>query len=79
MDEDTEYTVKKYASYIPVSEDMLMDCGVLPDTRTFPKTDRHWPLHMRIKWRVSQTVTNVRLWLAEKIAGTKCWDDHDDW
>jgi hypothetical protein len=55
--------VDKYATYIPVSNEQLMDCGIIPDTR--PKPSK-W---QTFKWRVRELPWRARVRLASWIVG----------
>lgn len=61
-------SVRKYGSYLPVSDELLMDHGVIPDTRvpmpTYPPSRAKV-----IKDMVKLRVYRVRVWLASKLVG----------
>lgn len=68
-----ELKVQKYASYFPVSEDLAMEYGLIPDTRepvVYSKRER-------FSWFIARHVERFRLKLGSWIAGIDLRDD--DW
>lgn len=49
MNPDPELLVTKHAAYIPVSDELLMDMGVIPDTRERKPV----PRRTRLRWWLS--------------------------
>lgn len=66
--------VYRHAMYLPVSEDLLMDEGVIPDTR--PPLKVGW--RTRFRWWLSSSRERFGRWLGGKIAGVDL-TDRDDW
>lgn len=61
-----EFKVTKMSTHIPISEEMAMDLGLIPDTRPAP-TPPTW--RQRGRTWVRGKVRGVRWWLAAKIGG----------
>jgi hypothetical protein len=78
-DVEITFDVKKYGAYTPVSDELLMDAGVIEDTRT-PKTfAEYFPTRRaRLRWRLSLKVAGLRLRLGSWIAGVDLADQYDD-
>lgn len=70
-----EFVVEKYGAYIPISEWMLMEQGLIDDTRPVIVPTR-WQI---IKRRTSQKVAELRIRLGSWIAGVQITDDDEDW
>ncbi len=68
-----DLTVQKRTAHLPVSTDLLMDMGVIPDTRP-PVV---YPLWTRIRWAIQRRVRRARLHLGEWVAGERF--DEDAW
>lgn len=69
------WNVTKYASYIQVSDELLMDHGLIPDTRpVFVPTRR-----TRLRRWASQNVTSFRFRLGSWIAGVDLREMYEDW
>jgi hypothetical protein len=66
FDWSTLHEVKKVGGFIQVSDEVLMDQGVIPDTR--PPYRSSWRVRWSLKW------WDWRERLGEKIAGRK-FDD----
>lgn len=66
--------VNKYAHHFPVSNEVLMDEGVIPDTR--PPVKIGW--RTRFRWWCSAKREQFGRWLGSKIAGVDL-SDRDDW
>lgn len=66
---------RKVVSHISVPDELLMDCGVIPDTRP-PRPPLPW------RWRLRNRVASVREKLAYRafraIAGYDAPDGYDD-
>lgn len=76
FDNDDEYTVRKYATYIPVSDELIDD--MLCYSIAADMERRMNPTRLdRFRWWASRIVTNVRLGIARKIAGKDMLCDHD--
>jgi len=62
-----EYKVQKFVTHMPISEELAMEYGLIPDTRPAspPPTWRQ-----RIHERVHRRVVDLRWRLAAKIGGT---------
>jgi hypothetical protein len=58
------FDVKTYPGFVQVSEEMLMDCGVIPDTR--PPTVVPWRSRLRWRWQAwrERTGRTVGTWIA---------------
>lgn len=69
---DPEITVIKYSALIPVSEEMLIDAGLSEGPSKFPEF--HPSRLDKIRWRLSQSVANMRLRLGSWIAGVDLED-----
>ncbi len=69
---DPEFVVTKYAHLIPVDEDTLIDAGLSDGPSKFPEF--HPTRIMRLRWKMSQTVANIRLRLGSWIAGVDLED-----
>lgn len=77
-EEITQYNVRKYGAYIPVSAELLHEYGLLPDYE--PTYERFVPTRrQRIKMFVSLRVKMIRIRVGEWVAGEKFECDHDDW
>jgi hypothetical protein len=67
---------RKVTGYIEVSDELLMDCGAIPDTRPKPP-----PLPWR--WRLRNRISDLRERAARRaykiIAGEWPHDREDDW
>lgn len=53
MPEEPKFEVKKYGAYLPVSEELLMEFGLIPDTRppvVIPLRER---LSRRVRWAIA--------------------------
>jgi hypothetical protein len=47
---EPELLVTEHAMYIPVSDELLMDCGAMPDTREHKPI----PWRTRLRWRLGE-------------------------
>lgn len=68
------FDVKYYAAHIPVSNELLMDYGLLPDTR--PPTVYTRRQHLR--WAAQARVRRIRLRLGSWVAGEDLDPDRYD-
>lgn len=69
------FDVKRYAALIPVSEELLMEYGVIPDTR--PPVVIPW--RHRVRWAFSEFRHRVGLRVGSWIAGRNLdYDPSDD-
>lgn len=66
-------TIHKTAAYMPVSEDVLMDEGVIPDTR--PPVKIRW--RTRLRWRTTTARERLGLWAYWVITGDRIKTDED--
>jgi hypothetical protein len=64
--EEQQFTVRKMTAYQPISEELAMEYGLIPDTRP-PAPRPSW--RQRARWRVAALVRPVRLRLAARIGG----------
>lgn len=71
---DEHIRVIKHAAYLPVSDELLMDAGVIPDTR--PPV--HIPWRSRLRWRISERRERVGRKVGGWIAGVDL-TERDDW
>lgn len=62
---DGQYTVRKFSAMVPMSEELAMERGLIPDTR--PPV--HIPWRRRARWRVREAIAQARLRLGARIAG----------
>lgn len=69
-----EFMVVKQSAVLPVSDELLMDEGVIPDTR--PPLKVGW--RTRFRWWLSPSRERFGRWLGGKIAGVDL-TDRDDW
>jgi hypothetical protein len=69
-----EMTVQKMSAYIPVSYELMMDAGAIPDTRPprKPLTRRE-----RFRWWRSGLRDRFATWLYERVSGDKFPDLSD--
>lgn len=67
-----EFTVKKYATHIPVSDDLLWDTGVYVGPSLPPTVPTRW---QRLRSWSSRKVTAFRLRLGSWVAGVDLGDD----
>lgn len=72
--EPPRITVHKVEGYIPISEELLMDEGAIPDTR--PKVKIRW--RTRLRWRVNHGRERFGLWAYWKITGDRIRTDDDE-
>lgn len=72
---EPELLIQKDAVYIPVSEELLMDFGVIPDTRP-PRPPVPW--HRRLRWKLSAARTRAAEVAYRLISGTDV-PERDDW
>jgi hypothetical protein len=78
-EEITQYNVRKYGAYIPVSDELLADMFT-PFTPDFERRLLRPTRRDKIRAWWSQKVRAVRLGTAKKIAGKYGLCDHDeDW
>jgi hypothetical protein len=65
-DKEPELLVKKMQALIPISYELLMDLGVIPDTRPprKPPTRRE-----RFRWWRSGLRDRFSIWLYERVSG----------
>ncbi|MGP4092959.1 hypothetical protein [Nonomuraea sp. KM90] len=61
-----EFEVKKMSAHIPISEEMAMDLGLIPDTRPAPPPPTR---RQRVRAWVRGTIREVRWRVAAKIGG----------
>lgn len=66
-----EYGVRKISYMVPISEGILMDEGLIPDTRPPVRISR-W---RRLRWRLADRIESARLRVGARIAGV----DPEDW
>lgn len=69
-----QLTVRKVEGYLPIPEEILMDEGVIPDTR--PKVKIRW--RTRLRWRVNHGRERFGLWAYWKITGDHIRTDDDE-
>jgi len=74
---DDEYTVRKYATYIPVSDELMAD-AFTPFTQDFQRRLLNPTRRDKIRIWWSRNVRAVRLGIAKKIAGKYGLCDHDE-
>lgn len=69
----SEIFVRRYATLVPMSDEQLMDAGIIPDTRQHIKPNRR----TRLKWFIGSNIAEIRLRLGSWIAGVELtnWDD----
>lgn len=67
MANDEQYNVRKIGQFVPISDELAMEYGLIPDTRPpSPPPSRR----QRIRWWVARTVRPWRLAVAARIGGT---------
>lgn len=66
--------VVKHAAYVPVSDELLMDAGVIPDTR--PPVRIPW--HRRLRWRWQEWRERFGRKVGGWIAGVDL-SERDEW
>lgn len=71
--DQTPITATKASAYLPVSQDLLMDAGVIPDTR--PKV--HIPWWRRARWRIRDWRERVGRKVGGWIAGVDLSERYD--
>lgn len=69
-------TTRKIGARIPVSDDWLMDEGLIPDTRSPLPPEPWW---RRLHRQVAERVWAWRFRLGCRIAGVDLADHRDDW
>ncbi len=57
--------IDKHPVYIEISEELLMDYGVIPDTRERKPVSRR----MRLRWRMADAREHLARWAYRRIAG----------
>ncbi|MGI5286623.1 hypothetical protein ACQEVF_25245 [Nonomuraea polychroma] len=62
---DETFEVKKISFHMPISEELAMEYGLIPDTR--PPVRIPW--RRRIHWRIQEAIAHARLRLGARIAG----------
>ncbi|MER7126765.1 hypothetical protein [Micrococcus luteus] len=67
-----ELRVRKISYFAPISEELLMEYGLIPDTRPAPPPP---PWHRRLCW----TIARFRLRLGAWIAGVRPEEWEDGW
>lgn len=67
-------TVTKYGAYVPITDDMAMDYGLIPDTRPPVRYSRR----LRLRWWRQRKVDAVRMRVGSWIAGVDL-SERDDW
>lgn len=67
-------TVKGFGYALPIANEVLMDEGLIPDTRPKPELSRL----QRARWRLEARIDRWRLRLGSWIAGTDL-DQQEDW
>jgi hypothetical protein len=63
---DEEFMVRKLSAVVPMSEELAMERGLIPDTRP-PAPPIPWS--RRLRWRVDAAVAQARLRVGSRIAG----------
>lgn len=66
MTEEPQYTVRKIGYSMPISDELAMEYGLIPDTRP-PAPPPSW--RQRMRWQLQRAVRPVRLRLAARIGG----------
>jgi hypothetical protein len=68
--------VHKISAFVSVSEELLMDMGIIPDTRppSPPPTRRQ-----RFRWWRAGQREKIARWCYEKISGEEMPDPEDYW
>jgi hypothetical protein len=69
---DRPITAQKIGHTMIVSDELLMDEGLIEDTRPTP------PLRRRVKWKMLRRVTDARLAIGSWIAGVELRDFDDE-
>ena len=69
--DDREITVIKMGGYMPISEELAMEYGLIPDTRPPVVITRR----QRIRWAIRRWVSNTRLRIGSWIAGVELRDE----
>lgn len=69
-----ELLVTKHTAHILVSEEMLMDCGVIPDTRPPPPPV---PWRRRLRWRLADARERAAALAYRLISGHSLPEDDD--
>lgn len=64
---DEEFTVRKISATLPISEELAMEYGFIPDTRPTPPPPT-W--RQRVRAKVRHKINNLRWRVAAKIGGT---------
>lgn len=73
--DDTPLSIQKPAAHLVVSEDLLMDAGVIPDTRPPVRVSR-W---IRLRWAWRAWRERVGRKVGGWIAGVDLSERDDDW
>lgn len=70
---EPELTVHKASAYVPISDELAMEYGLIPDTRPpLPPPS----LRTRLRWRISALRERLAGWLCRVVAGYEM--DHRD-
>ena len=75
---EPELFITKHVAHILVSEEMLMDCGVIPDTRPPPPPPPPVPWRRRLRWRLADARERAAARAYRLISGRSLPEDDDD-
>lgn len=73
--EPPRMTVHKVEGYLPIPEEILMDEGIIPDTRP-PRPRPRW--RTRLRWRLASSRERLGLWAYWVITGDHIRTDDDE-
>ena len=74
--DQTQLTVHRTEGYLPIPEEILMDEGVIPDTRPArPVVKLRW--RTRARWRITTYRERFGLWAYWVITGDRIKTDND--
>lgn len=62
-----EMTVVKHQAFVPVSYELLMDVGAIPDTREHKPI----PRRLRFRWWRARKREYLAVWIYERVSGDK--------
>lgn len=74
---DADVTVVKAVAYLPISDELAMEYGLIPDTRP-PYVPPRWPWRTRLRWRIAGLRERVAVNLYRLAAGHDIEPRDDD-
>ncbi len=76
--DDRELIVNKIGSYMPISDELAMEYGLIPDTRPPVVVTRRDRLRQRVRWAVARLRRRLGIRVGSWIAGEDLNSDYYD-